>query len=64
MPFQKIKKENYFFLWLTKLNSSRLLTLVTFTAVPVSSVCTQAQIFLSYFFSVIPYAEPKQAENL
>lgn len=51
------------FLWLTELNSSKLLTLVTFTAVLVSSVCTQAQIFLSYVCPVIPYAEPQQPEN-
>lgn len=57
------KERELLFLWLTKLNSSKLLTLVTFTAVLVSSVCTQAQIFLSYVCPVIPYAEPQQTEN-
>lgn len=52
--FSDKQERKLFFLWLTELNSSRLLTLVTFTAVPVSSVCTQAQIFLSCAYPVMP----------
>lgn len=61
--FSDKQKRELFFLWLTKLNRSRLLALVTFTAVLVSSVYTQAQIFLSYDLPVMPHAEPKQPEN-
>lgn len=52
--FSEKQERELFFLWLTELNSSRLLILVTFTAVPASSMRTRAQIFLSYVCPVIP----------
>lgn len=48
--FSDKQERQLFVLHLTKLNSSRLLTLVTFIAVSISSACTQAQILFAMFF--------------
>lgn len=47
------KQESNYFWGLKTLNSSRLLTLVTFTVIPVPSVCTQTQIFYLIFLFIM-----------
>lgn len=47
------KQESNYFWGLKTLNSSRLLTLVTFTVILVPSVCTQTQIFYLIFLFIM-----------